>query len=96
MEKEEGVRNRLGGSNLVLDSGAPKKELCDQLGFKVPNLFGLGEQTPRNRQFSEFSAHQIASTPCSLVCHADWKLSTCDELLPLWTTTPLNSNVLEP
>ncbi|GBN04909.1 hypothetical protein AVEN_221379-1 [Araneus ventricosus] len=72
MENEKG--GGLGGSNLASDSRSPDRELRDQLGFKVPNW----EATPRNRQFPELSAHQLASIPGSLLvkCHVDrWKLS---------------------
>ncbi|GBN13280.1 hypothetical protein AVEN_169435-1, partial [Araneus ventricosus] len=36
-ERGRAVKNRLGGSNLVSDSGSADRELCDQFGFKVPN-----------------------------------------------------------
>ncbi|GBM88394.1 hypothetical protein AVEN_149449-1 [Araneus ventricosus] len=78
MENEEGGEEPLGGSNLVSDSGSADRELCDQLGFKVPNQFGLWSATPRNRQFPELSAHQLASTSGSLVVRYPvdrWKLS---------------------
>ncbi|GBL89458.1 hypothetical protein AVEN_87807-1 [Araneus ventricosus] len=98
MENEEGGEEPFRRLELGFRLRSAEKELCDQLGFKVPNKFGLGS---KHREIGNFPNSRLINLRAFLV--VSWlditligrSYPSCDELLLLWTVIPLNCNVLE-
>ncbi|GBO44566.1 hypothetical protein AVEN_73000-1 [Araneus ventricosus] len=93
------MENKEGGEEPFwrLELGFPKKSCVSSSDLKPRINSDLGSKHREIGNFLNFRLIKLrALLVVSCVTLIGGNYPSCDELLPLWTTTPLNSNVLEP